>query len=186
VYGNPNSLPVKETSPMAPISPYGAHKLQCELICREFHDIFGVSTSSLRIFSAYGPGLQRQVMWDLCRQAITCREIKAQGTGRESRDFVHVSDICNAIDVVASTAPLCGEVYNLGSGTETTIAGLGSMIIQALGGPCAVSFDGFVPPGTPLNWRADISALRDLGFQPSVEIDQGVAAYAAWCRSVIE
>jgi len=185
VYGTPAFLPVAETAPIAPISPYGAHKHQSELICREFWEIFGLQTASLRIFSAYGSGLQKQVMWDLCHQAITRGEISAQGTGSESRDFVHVRDICSAIDAVAFAAPLKGEVYNLGSGKETTIAELIRSIVDALALPCEVSFNGVVPAGTPLNWRADISRLQALGFRPAVSMEEGVRHYAAWCKAAL-
>jgi UDP-glucose 4-epimerase len=185
VYGTPAFLPVAETAPIAPISPYGAHKHQSELICREFWEIFGLQTASLRIFSAYGSGLQKQVMWDLCHQAITRGEISAQGAGSESRDFVHVRDICNAIDAVACAAPLKGEVYNLGSGKETTIAELTRFIVDALALHCDVSFNGVVPAGTPLNWRADISRLQALGFRPAVSIEEGVRHYAAWCKAAL-
>jgi UDP-glucose 4-epimerase len=182
VYGTPASLPVSESAPVAPLSPYGSHKHQSEAICSEFHDMFGIRSASLRIFSAYGPGLQRQVMWDLCHQALTRQAIAAQGTGTESRDFVHVRDICSAIECVLANAPARGEVYNLGSGAETSIGALSSMIAAALSPGCPICFSGVVPQGTPLNWCADISRLRELGFQPSVKIEHGVRNYAEWCK----
>jgi UDP-glucose 4-epimerase len=185
VYGTPASLPVAESAPVAPISPYGAHKHQSEIICKEFHDMFGIASASLRIFSAYGAGLQRQVMWDLCHQALTRQSIAAQGTGAESRDFVHVRDICGAIECVLSIAPLAGEVYNLGSGAETSVNELAAMIASALSPGCPVDFSGIVPHGTPLNWCADISRLRELGFRPSVGIEDGVRHYAEWCKAAL-
>lgn len=185
VYGTPFSLPVLESSSIAPISPYGSHKHLSELICKEFFDMFGIRTSSLRVFSAYGPGLQRQVMWDLCHQAMTRHAIAAQGTGAESRDFVHVKDICQAVQVVAEKAPMRGEAYNLGSGKETAIRDLAALIVESLGLDVRVTFDGHVPKGTPLNWRADITRLSELGFRPSVDINRGVAAYAVWAKAAL-
>jgi UDP-glucose 4-epimerase len=185
VYGTPASLPVTESAPVVPLSPYGSHKHQSETICSEFHEMFEIHSASLRIFSAYGPGLQRQVMWDLCHQALTRQAIAAQGTGAESRDFVHVKDICSAIECVLTNAPARGEVYNLGSGVETPIGALADMIAAALSPGCPISFSGFVPQGTPLNWCADISRLHELGFQPSVQIGLGVRNYAEWCKAAL-
>jgi len=185
VYGNPEFLPVTESHAAKPVSPYGFHKLQSEIICREFAEVYGLRTASLRIFSAYGPGLRRQVLWDICRKALSSGSIKLQGNGTESRDFIHVEDIARAINQVADSADLCGEVYNVGSGSETSIASLVKLIFRSLNVDRVCEFDGKVPPGTPLNWRADISRLQSFGFKPAVPLDDGVAAFATWCKAEI-
>ncbi|MES2571746.1 MAG: SDR family oxidoreductase, partial [Verrucomicrobiota bacterium] len=121
VYGNPEALPVEESHRVAPLSPYGYHKRQCELLCEEFSAIFGLPTAALRIFSAYGPGLRRQVIWDICERVLTSGELRLRGTGNESRDFIHAIDIGRALTCIASQAPCQGEIYNLASGREATI-----------------------------------------------------------------
>jgi UDP-glucose 4-epimerase len=183
VYGNPQSLPVSETQTVAPISPYGFHKLMCEQMCLEFTKVYDLPTASLRIFSAYGPGLRRQVVWDICQKVITQKSLVLQGTGQESRDFIHALDIAKAVNVVANSAPMCGEVYNLTTGEEVTIANLAQMVLEALEENCIPQFDGVVPAGNPLNWQADISKLRSLGFTPSVSLLQGIKTFANWCRA---
>jgi UDP-glucose 4-epimerase len=183
VYGNPETLPVTEQHAPAPISPYGFHKLQCEQLCREFAEMYGLQTASLRIFSAYGPGLHRQVLWDICRKVIIQKSLTLQGTGKESRDFIHALDIARAIHTVSTVAPLTGEVYNLASGQEVTIKELAAMTLDALDSPITPLFDGVLPAGTPLNWRADISKLRSLGFSVSIPMQQGVKSFATWCRT---
>lgn len=182
VYGNPQILPVNETQPAAPISPYGFHKLQCEQLCREFAGVYGMHTASMRIFSAYGIGLRRQVIWDICQKALIQHKLILQGTGRESRDFIHASDIATALEIVATSAPMTGEVYNLGTGREVTIEELARTILMVLDIDGAPVFDGVVPQGTPLNWRADISSLSNLGFSPSVTLEEGLRSVAQWCR----
>ncbi len=181
VYGNPLSLPVDETQPVLPISPYGFHKWQSEQLCQEFSKIYNISTASVRIFSAYGPGLRRQVLWDICYKIITHNSLELQGSGKESRDFVHALDIARALMVISLSAPLHGEAYNLGSGRETTISQLSTMILNTLDTNLSPAFDGIVPPGTPLNWCADISKLMALGFKPQVAFDHAVKTYANWC-----
>jgi UDP-glucose 4-epimerase len=183
VYGNPEALPIAENHPPAPISPYGFHKWQCEQLCREFAEVYGLQTAGLRIFSAYGPGLHRQVLWDICRKVIMQKSLTLQGTGKESRDFIHALDIARAIQIVSSKAPLRGEVYNLASGQEVTIKELAGMILNALDSTIPPLFDGVLPTGTPLNWRADISKLSSLGFAVSIPLQQGVKSFATWCRT---
>jgi UDP-glucose 4-epimerase len=183
VYGNPETLPIHEDIRPQPVSPYGFHKLQSEQICREFSTIYGIPTASLRIFSAYAPGLRRQVLWDICHKALTQDQILLQGTGQESRDFLHALDIAKALITVANHASMIGEVYNLGSGEEVTIAELADLICKTLEYQGEVLFDGVLPMGNPRNWRADISKLQSLGFSPQVKLEQGVRVFANWCRA---
>ena len=131
VYGNPESLPIRETQSLAPISPYGFHKRQSEQLCLEFTKVYNLKTAIVRIFSAYGPGLRRQVLWDICQKAITQDSLKLQGTGTESRDFIHALDIAKALLVIAHSAPMEANIYNLGSGREVAIAELANLILEA-------------------------------------------------------
>ena len=186
VYGEPDALPVSELSPIAPMSPYGFHKRQCELLCEEFASIYSLPTSVLRLFSAYGPGLRRQVVWDLCYRILTEDKLVLKGTGEESRDFIHVRDIVRATTLVLGQAASPGEVYNVASGVETSIKDLASKIIAALGVDLEPEFDGVVQTGNPLNWRADISRLERLGFAPETSIESGLAGFASWCRSELD
>ncbi len=184
VYGNPATLPISETHSTAPLSPYGYHKLQSELLCEEFARIYGVPTASVRIFSAYGPGLRRQVIWDICTKLLNGGgDLKLYGTGRESRDFIHAADVARALMLLAEKAPCEGERYNLASGQEVTIAELFDRLAKALGCAAQPIFGGEVRAGDPLNWRADISRLQMLGFQPTVSLDQGLRGVAAWASA---
>lgn len=183
VYGNPATLPVTEEHACAPLSPYGYHKRQSELLCEEFARLFAISTTAVRIFSAYGPGLRRQVVWDICRQALTEPELRLRGTGGESRDFIHAADVARALRQIVESAPCSGEIYNLASGIETTIAELADRILRQLGREVSVCFDGVQTPGDPLHWRADTSRLRALGFQPRVPLERGLESFAAWCSA---
>ena len=183
VYGNPSKLPIDETHPTLPISPYGFHKLQSEQLCLEFAKIYSQSTASVRIFSAYGAGLRRQVVWDICQKAITQNSLLLQGTGQESRDFIHALDIARALSVVIESAPMEGEVYNLGTGREVKIFELATIVLNSLEAGFLPQFDGVIPLGNPLNWQADISKLKSIGFTPTTELELGVKAFVNWCRT---
>lgn len=181
VYGEAQVLPIAETHSTAPVSPYGFHRLASEVLLREYSAVYGVPTAALRIFSAYGEGLRRQILWDICRMGVRNGRVELQGTGRESRDFVHASDVAEAAVAVIGAGQFEAEAYNVGSGVETTIADLARMAVVGVGLPEeSVSFSGSARPGDPANWRADISRLSSLGVEPRVSIEQGVAAYAGW------
>ena len=93
VYGNPEALPIVENKKRMPVSPYGFHKVMAEMICEEYSRFWGVKTCCLRIFSAYGPRLKKQLFWDLYHKIKDQEEPTLWGTGRESRDFIYISDI---------------------------------------------------------------------------------------------
>lgn len=186
VYGDPEVIPVDENAPARPISAYGFHKWQSEIICREYASLWGIRTSIVRIFSAYGPGLRRQVMWDIAYKALTQPEIVLQGTGLESRDFIHTQDIARGLEIILKSASSQGEVYNLASGHETTITDLATLITERLNTKSQTVFSGILPAGTPMNWKADIGKISSLGFSHQVPLEKGVSGFVEWARRQIE
>jgi UDP-glucose 4-epimerase len=177
VYGQPERLPVAEDAPLAPVSPYGRHRVEAERVARES----GVPLVIARVFSAYGEGLRRQVLWDVARRALAGDPVELSGTGGETRDFVHARDVAGAIASIARRAAFEGEVVNVGTGVETSIARLAELVTRELGSG-EVRFSGSARPGDPARWRADITRLRGLGFEPRVAIEEGAPAYARWVR----
>lgn len=184
VYGEPRSLPVNEQCPVNPISPYGFHKWQCEQACSEFNKIYGLNTAIVRIFSAYGPGLRRQVIWDICRQIALKKALVLHGTGKESRDFIYISDIAKGIKAVADYGQTDNEVYNLASGREATIKQLAEMIIRTSKLEIEPEFNGKASAGFPNNWKADISKIASLGFKPAIRMEEGLKEFVKWQRKV--
>jgi len=180
VYGNPQSLPVKESASPDPLSPYGIHKLQSEQICKEFHAFWNIPSCSLRIFSVYGDGLKKQLFWDLYHKAIKGGPLSLFGTGNESRDFIHVLDLVRTIDLVARHASFEADVINVANGEETTIREAASIFFGFFGSKVEYTFSGESRKGDPVNWRADISRLRSLGYQPAVDMRTGLGNYYKW------
>lgn len=185
VYGNPEELPICETYRARPISPYGFHKLMSEQLCTEFFKVYGLPTAAVRIFSAYGPGLRRQVVWDICQKALSNPVLSLWGTGSESRDFIHAQDVASAIQIVAEHSPFQADVYNLASGKETKIKDLASTILSQLDRNISIEFDGSNTQANPVNWQADIGKLSALGFEPKVSLERGVSVFAQWCLAEI-
>ena len=175
VYGQPEQLPISETAPLSPMSPYGFHKIQSELACREYAAVFGLRTAAARIFSAYGVGLKRQVVWDLCQKALASEWVTLQGIGNETRDFVHARDVAQAVLTLCERATLQGEAYNLASGQETAILELAQIILRELGrNETNIRFEGCAVPGNPSRWRADISRLAGLGYSCQIPLIEGI------------
>lgn len=182
VYGEPARLPSSESDETRPLSPYGYHRLACELCLREFYELYDVQSVALRVFSAYGEGLRRQVFWDICRKAMSEGEVRLGGTGAESRDFVHAHDVAHAVSVVARSGKFESEVYNVGTGLATPIAELARLLVDGLGIRAPIVFSGSPRTGDPRSTRADMHRIRALGFEPSVALADGAARYAAWAR----
>ena len=172
-----------EDAPIAPLSPYGFHKEIAETILREFHAVYSVRTAVARVFSAYGPGLRRQILWDVCEKA-RAGKVTLFGTGAETRDFVHADDVARGIRAIVESAPMRGEAYNLASGVQTPIRDLAAEVVANIAPGTPIEFSGVVRPGDPLHWEADISAIRALGFTPQVTLAEGVAGYCDWYRDV--
>lgn len=182
VYGNPHKLPIDEQMDAAPISPYGYHKLMGEELCREYATIYNMQTTVLRIFSAYGPGLTKQVVYDIICKFMNEPEVRLYGTGQESRDFIHARDIASAIYSITSVADQ-DLVYNLASGTETKISELAHLIKQKMGSGKPVTFNGEMEPGKPNNWVSDISRIQKTGFQPKISLPDGIASVISQMNS---
>ncbi len=178
VYGEPAELPIAEAAPVAPLSPYGRHRVEAERLALDS----GVPLAVARVFSAYGEGLRRQVLWDIAQQALAGGPVELSGTGNETRDFVHARDVAAAIAAIATRSSFEGEIVNVAAGVETSIARLAEILTAELGTE-DVTFNGVGRPGDPTRWRADISHLRELGFEPATSIETGAAAYARWARN---
>ena len=178
VYGQPDALPIAEDHPLRPVSPYGEHRVACEELVRArcAHD--GLRAVCLRVFSAYGPGLRRQLLWDICRRAAQGDEVELAGTGEESRDFGHVTDVAAAVAAATGAPGWDGDPYNVGSGAQTTVREVAERLLERTG--VALSFTGLRRPGDPPHWRADTTALERLGFESAVPFAEGARAYAQW------
>lgn len=180
VYGNPQTLPVTEDALLLPISPYGYHKLICELLAEEYRALHGIPTTVLRIFSAYGDGLRRQVVHDLFKKFDDAcgKEIEIFGTGEETRDFIHATDVARIVELVADKKST--GVFNAASGSETTVRELATVISSECNSSKNILFNGVRRPGDPVNWRADISRLSAIGFRSAITLREGIAAYRKW------
>ncbi len=186
VYGNPAELPIREDARLNPISPYGFHKLIGELISQKYYRLFGVPVTILRIFSVYGPGLKKQILWDIYQKWLTSDTISLYGTGEETRDFVYISDLLKIIHLVIENSDFEGTAINVGTGRAITIRELADLMIEKLGGKKSIRFTGQIKSGDPNCWQADTRWVNALGMTSWLPIETGIENYVNWLRSEVK
>jgi UDP-glucose 4-epimerase len=186
VYGMIDRFPVREDSNIAPISPYGASKAASELYCRAFEENHGIETVSLRYFNVYGPrqisSQYSGVISTFAHRLLRGEPLTIFGDGTQSRDFVHVNDIVDATVRALQTA-IQSRVFNVASGTETTITKLAETMQELVGRRPELKF---LPKrvGDPHRGVADITkARRELGFNPRTSLREGLAATIQWYQN---
>lgn len=183
VYGNPSSLPITERMPHSPVSPYGYHKSMAESLCVEYSTLFGLNTCILRIFSAFGEGLRKQLFWDLYNKlARTKNELPLFGTGMESRDFIYISDLCTIVDLAIHHSTFKAQAINVANGTEITIQEAVQTFIEEFGWKGTINFEGQSRVGDPTNWKADISIINSWGYNQKYSIREGLKNYIEWAK----
>lgn len=130
-FGEP---PVDESMAPKPASPYGASKLSGEAYCSAYFHSFGVETVALRFGNVYGPGSghKSSVVATFIRNALAGEMLEIHGDGRQTRDFIHVEDLSRAIKLAATVPAIGGEVFQIATNVETTIAGILNKMLQIL------------------------------------------------------
>lgn len=182
VYGNPEYLPIDENHPLNPISPYGVHKQLAEQICEEFFKTYQIACCSLRVFSVYGPGLQKQLFWDLYKKSINTSKVTLFGTGNESRDFIYISDLLQALELVIQNSSFKNDIINVANSEEQTISNVVTTFYEYYKANISIEFGGEERVGDPVNWKADINKLKELGYQQQVNIKDGLSKYIVWLK----
>ncbi|MDB2248614.1 NAD-dependent epimerase/dehydratase family protein [Halorubrum ezzemoulense] len=181
IYGHLRSLPIDESHPKTPTSPYGLEKLTADHYCRLYHERYGVDAVALRYFNAYGPrqqgGVYSGVIGIFRDQARAGNDLTVEGDGTQTRDFVHIDDIVEANLLAAATEEAAGEAFNIGTGDSITIRELAETIRDVTDSDAEiVHVDS--RPGDIDHSKANISKARDvLGFEPTYDVAAGLDAY---------
>ena len=185
VYGNSLTLPIKESFLPCPISPYGKHKLMSENICKEYFEFFGIRTCSLRIFSAFGEGLKKQLLWDLFVKMQYSPVLKLFGNGTETRDYIYIYDIACAIDLIIDNTEFKGETINVANGKEILIKDIVELFSSLMNWQGEIIFSGYHRPGDPFNWQADITTIESYGYVPTITFEDGAKKFVKWAKENI-
>lgn len=190
VYGEARALPTPEDAPARPISPYGFHKAACELLAREYAECFRVRVLVCRLFSVFGESQRRLLVWELYRRlAGAGGDAWLEGTGRETRDYLHVEDAAAAMlgaaeALAAAPDPAGLTIVNVASGEETRVLDLAEAVRALVAPGKEVRCRGVARAGDPPRWRADTALLRALapGWRPRPLAERLAQCVAAWAR----
>jgi len=177
VYGEPIRVPIPEDHPLMPKSPYAASKVSGEAFVQAFANQYGFRPVILRLFNVYGPKQSRAyagVIIEFIRRVSRGEPPVIFGDGEQTRDFIHVSDVVEAIMLSFRNEEARG-VFNIGSGEGITINHLASLILKLMGRENLKPIYAQSRPGDIRNSVADITkAKRKLGFNPKVELKLGI------------
>jgi nucleoside-diphosphate-sugar epimerase len=185
VYGDETPLPMREDAMLQPVSPYGVSKLAAEQLCYLYHVNYSVPTVSLRYFTVYGPRQRPDMGFHKFLRATMLGEpITVYGDGEQTRDFTFVADAVSAT-VAAATRGIPGRVYNIGGGSRVSVNQVLEMIGRVSGRQPLITVDP-AQKGDMRHTYADTGLARgDLGFVPTVGLEEGLAAEHAWLSGVL-
>lgn len=179
IYGFQAEQPVHENDKPNPDSPYAVSKWAAEQYIHTIGELWGIETVALRIFNAYGPqqslpASHAPVIPRFLQQTLTGGSVVVFGNGRQTRDYVYVSDVIAALIVAATAKEVNRKIINIGSGSETSLKELVTIIQRVTNRSVNVIHNQQKSGGVP-RLVADISRARMLlGYQPLVTLDDGL------------
>jgi UDP-glucuronate 4-epimerase len=181
IYGEAEAYPTPEETTPRPISPYGITKLACEHLARATAAGFGLDVVVLRYFNAYGPRQRPDMAFTRIAFALAeGRPFDLFGDGRQSRGFTYVSDV---VDATIRAMEGGSGTYNVGGGTELSMREALS-ILEGFAGRTLDVREHAAVPGDQRRTSADTSRIRkELGWQPTTEIEDGLRAQWEWAAA---
>jgi UDP-glucose 4-epimerase len=186
VYGNPRSIPINEDDFIVPLSPYAVSKLGGENYAQAFYESYGLPTASVRYSNVYGPGQRSDnpycgVVSKFLADAQAGRPLSVHGDGEQTRDYTFVDDAVEATLLAAIRPRAEGEVFNVGTGIETSVNGLAQAIGRALDVPIEIRH---IDRRDIDNIRRRVvnieKARRMLRWTPQVTLETGLSRTAEW------
>jgi dTDP-glucose 4,6-dehydratase len=186
VYGTAVTEKMNEAHPYNPMSPYASAKCGADRLVYSYHATYGIPAVIVRPFNNFGP---RQHLEKVVPRFITSvllgEPLTVHGSGEAARDFVHVSDVCRAIDLVLHAPPdnVVGQAFNVASGADRTISSLAYDVVRLMeGDPAKVAFIGD-RPGQVVRHTGDYSKIeRTLGWSPRLSWEIGLQQTIDWFR----
>ena len=183
VYGVNSKVPFSEKDPIfTPISPYAASKLACEALGHVYHHVYGLDIVMLRFFTVYGPRQRPDLaIHKFARLILSGQPIPVFGDGSTARDYTYITDTLQGI--IACTQMEFGyEIFNLGESRTVKLNQLIELLEAALGRKAVIQRLPLQPGDVPLTCADITKAKEQLGYQPKVQIEEGISLFAAWFR----
>lgn len=189
VYGSAIRVPMDETHPLNPATPYAAAKLAGEAYTLSFHRTYGLPATVVRPFNMYGPrehadGPSGEVLPRFVARAMAGKPLVVFGDGLQTRDFTWVGDAVRGILMAAECDELVGDRVNIARGQEVSVLEVARLVQEAVGTRSLILHQA-ERPGDVRRHLAGVERARSrLGFDAGVGINEGVARYVDWVRSV--
>lgn len=181
VYGDTNTLPMREDAICHPFSPYGVSKLAGEHLCYLYGRNFGVPTVAVRFFTVFGERQRPDMAFHrFIRLMRENKPIPIYGDGSQTRDFTYVSDIADGL-VAAASAP-SGELLNLGGGSRVSLLGAIAVLGEVLGFAPELDIREKQAGDVRDTWASLEHSNELIGYRPRVSLSEGLAAEAEWLR----
>lgn len=179
VYGEQGRQPLIESAAPNPRSPYAVSKLSAEYYVQTIGMLWGIETVALRVFNAYGPGqhlppVHAPVIPYLLRQACHNGTLVVHGDGNQTRDYVYVDDVVNGMVATATAPGINQKIINIGSGTETAVRDLVSLVLEVTGGQPEVVYNPRNEGGVRRMCADMTQAAELLNFRPAVDLRTGL------------
>ncbi|SDC74771.1 NAD-dependent epimerase/dehydratase family protein [Actinokineospora iranica] len=186
IYGTPDELPVAETQPINPKSPYAASKVSGEVYLDTYHQLYGLQCTHLALANVYGPRQdphgEAGVVAIFADALLNGKPTKVFGDGGNTRDYVFVEDVVSAF-IAAAGEVGAARRYNIGTGVQVSDRELHTLVAKAAGAPDNPEH----APARLGDLRAsaldNAAALRDLGWKPEVDIAEGVRRTVDYFRA---
>ena len=190
VYGESPVLPKEESMLPTPYNPYGAAALCGEELARVFYTTYRIETVSLRLFNVYGPrqaweSPECAVIPRMCASILQGEAPVIFGDGKQSRDFVYVSDVVEAFRLACTAPKAEGESFNVASGARLSVSGLLAVFGQLLEREILPQLDEARPADVRHSLAETIKAQEVLGFRPRISIHEGLVKCLIWYRKAL-
>ena len=181
VYGSHDRVPFSEKDVLnRPISPYAATKLAGEQLCFTYHHLYGIPVSCLRFFTVYGPRQRPEMAIHLFARKIMNGElITLYGDGSSRRDYTYIDDIIDGV-IRSLDRPQGFEIFNLGESRTVGLSEMVSILEDAIGRQANITFEPDQPGDVPVTYADVTKAVRVLGYEPSVPIEEGIKLFVKW------
>ncbi len=172
--------PLHEEMAPHPVSPYGASKLAGEGYCSAYYHCYGVETVTLRFGNVYGEGSghKSSVVAKFIKQALAGERLEIYGDGRQTRDFIHISDLVQTVRLAAQTQGIGGETFQIATAYETTVSELTEKLLEAMrqeGMTVPDVYFGATRDGDVARNFSDTSKAQErLGWLPTVPLEDGL------------
>lgn len=185
LYGQQDVSLFKESLTPSPSTPYAVSKLSAEHYCSAIEKLYGLEYAIVRLSNSYGPydppGQFRNVIPNFFQSAIKGKDIVITGTGKETRDFTYIDDTIQGILLAATKKNAKNEIFNLGTGTETTIQKIAELVLQLTGGKSKIVYKPRRSFDHVLRRSMDISkAKKMLEYFPKIKIEDGLKKTFDW------